>query len=147
MVHAFFSHVPWSRLPTINGPNLSEFRNSEDFYKQRFAVDSLYANFSQRTNKCHTTHPNATGSYKLRRQSEKETEDSLSQRSKVKRRNEPVEMNFKTTLTLNSGLSNANRKIDNSQINGMRLGSYSNSGSRAARSVKKKQGRKQQQSI
>lgn len=147
MIHAFFSRVPWPRLASLNGPNLSKFRNSEDFSRQRFEIDSLYANFSQKTRKSCSAQSNTIRAYRPRKQTGKETENSPSQRSKVARKCMPNEASLKRALSINPGMSNANRNIDNNQIDRVRLQSDSNSGSKASYSVGKKQSKKQQHSV
>ncbi|KAH9286144.1 Protein kinase 3 [Echinococcus granulosus] len=148
MRHAFFSRVPWPSLPALTGPDLSRFCNSEDFYQQRLALNSLDFHFGRwskyyTSKKFYNPHVNSTNHFKLRRQCGKDNEDSLSQRNRNKRLSKHIDTCRKASVSNNHGISCTNRKIGNQQDIHLRFRGEVINGPRTVDLLKKKQGKKQ----
>lgn len=151
MRHAFFSRVPWHGLSNLTGPDLSKFRNPEEFSRQRFALNNLDAHFGRKSKyytwkKFCNPHVNTANHFKSRRQSGKDNEDSLSQRNKNKRPIKNTEMCPKASAPNNHGMNCTNRKIGNHQNTHVRYRGEAMNSSKTFGLLKKKQ-RKKQQSI
>ncbi|VDK21118.1 unnamed protein product [Taenia asiatica] len=149
MRHAFFSRVPWSSLSNLTGPDLSKFRNSEDFFRQRLALNNFDAHFGRKlkhytSKKFCNPHVNTASNFKSRRQSGKDNEDSLSQRNRNKRPMKHMDMCLKASAPNNHGMSHTNRKIGNHRDTHVRFRGEVMNGPKTFGLLKKKQGKKQQ---
>ncbi|KAM7540803.1 hypothetical protein Aperf_G00000034043 [Anoplocephala perfoliata] len=139
MRHVFFSRVPWVHLPSFRGPDLSKFRNSEEFHQEHFKIDKIYTNFNKKPRFYSSKKSYFQELNRHEKQSGNEYDDVQSRKKKAIRPVKPTVSYQKSPTVKNHG----NHMVSESKEGKMRQRRNNNNVPRSTFKSKKKAGLKQ----